>query len=451
MGEQVRAGVYVRISQDEQRQGLGVRRQEQDCRALAERRGWTVVEVWNDNDLTASGKKRRPGYEAMCAAIKAGEVGAVVAWTQDRIVREMRELEDFIDLVDATGCQVDSVRSGEIDLTTPDGRFVARIKGAMARAEWEKTRDRQQRKQEELRDDRKPRGDLGYAYGPGGVLDRERAAVFREVAQRVLDGEPLTRIADDLNDRDVPTKRGGRWASTTIKTMLSAPSAAGLVVHRGRVVGEGTWPAVIDRVTWERVRAALDRPGHRAHRRYLLSGLVACAECGRPLVGTTRYTRRGEPVPAYACVKARGGCGGVYVTAAPVEAAVESRMSAALADGTLAGRLRPVADVATEQQIADEEAKLAEYAAMLDAGDLELVEWRQLRSAVLARLDALRATMASADTEAQVRALAGRGWDDLTVLEQRLLIGRFLDVRVSRRVAGGPRFDASRLSLRWRP
>ena len=40
------AGVYVRISDDREGLGVGVARQEKDCRKLAEERGWQVTEVY---------------------------------------------------------------------------------------------------------------------------------------------------------------------------------------------------------------------------------------------------------------------------------------------------------------------------------------------------------------------------------------------------------------------
>ncbi len=74
----VKAAVYCRISKDAERRGLGVARQEKECRALCERRGWEVGEVFVDNDLSAFATKRRPGYEALMEAVAAGTVGAVV-------------------------------------------------------------------------------------------------------------------------------------------------------------------------------------------------------------------------------------------------------------------------------------------------------------------------------------------------------------------------------------
>jgi DNA invertase Pin-like site-specific DNA recombinase len=55
----IRAAIYCRISQDRAGAGLGVTRQE-DCGAPCERRGWVVVEVYADNDVSAYSGKPRP-------------------------------------------------------------------------------------------------------------------------------------------------------------------------------------------------------------------------------------------------------------------------------------------------------------------------------------------------------------------------------------------------------
>ena len=56
-------GIYVRISQDRQGAELGVVRQEADCRALCERKGWSVVEVYADNDTSAYSGAPRPAWD----------------------------------------------------------------------------------------------------------------------------------------------------------------------------------------------------------------------------------------------------------------------------------------------------------------------------------------------------------------------------------------------------
>ena len=129
-----RAAIYCRISQDRAGAGLGVTRQEDDCRMLCERRGWTVTEVYADNDVSAYSGKPRPAWQRLISDVQAGNVGAVVGWHVDRLTRSPRELEDVIDLADKHALELATV-TGEVDLSNPTGRLVARMLGAAARHE----------------------------------------------------------------------------------------------------------------------------------------------------------------------------------------------------------------------------------------------------------------------------------------------------------------------------
>jgi site-specific DNA recombinase len=66
------AALYARISSDQEGSGLGVARQLEDYRRLAESLGWSVAEEYVDNDLSAYSGKRRPAYERMLANLAEG-------------------------------------------------------------------------------------------------------------------------------------------------------------------------------------------------------------------------------------------------------------------------------------------------------------------------------------------------------------------------------------------
>ena len=159
----VRAGVYTRISSDPSGQRAGVERQRTDCEAHCLARGWTVAEVFCDNDASAYGRKPRDAYERMLAAVEAGRLDGIVPWHNDRLHRSPKELEAFIDLVERSGLRLAVVTGGDYDLTTPDGRLSARIVGAVARKESEDRSRRVRRKQLELAEQGKPSGELGWA------------------------------------------------------------------------------------------------------------------------------------------------------------------------------------------------------------------------------------------------------------------------------------------------
>ena len=57
-----RAALYVRVSTDHQ----SVENQVRELREVAERRGWSVVEVYRDAGISgAKGRDQRPGLDAM--------------------------------------------------------------------------------------------------------------------------------------------------------------------------------------------------------------------------------------------------------------------------------------------------------------------------------------------------------------------------------------------------
>jgi len=160
----VRAAVYVRISSDREGAGLGVARQEEDCRALCERLGWQVAEVYPDNDVSAYSGKKRPEWDRLNRDIRDGLVDAIACWHVDRLTRSPRELEDVIYLHDKHGIQL-ATCTGEIDLSTPTGRFIARALGAAARHEAEHKAERQRRQLRQAAQAGKPNGgQRGYGY-----------------------------------------------------------------------------------------------------------------------------------------------------------------------------------------------------------------------------------------------------------------------------------------------
>ena len=420
-------------------------RQEKDCRELAERIGATVGAVFVDNDASAYSGRVRPRYVALLEAIEARAVNVLIVWHPDRLHRSPRELEDFVDLVERTGCEVRTVTAGDLDLATPEGRLVARITGAVARKESEDKSRRLRRKLRELRETGKPSGRLGYPYDSGGALNPERLAIVREVADRILAGESCGTIAADLTRRGVPTRSGGQWTHTSVRVMMRSPSLVSLIMHKGELVGVGDWPPALDRATWDRCGAAMVQTPKAATRSYTLSGIAVCGVCGKGLSGHAS-TINGERVGRYRCDSQKGGCGGVYIKQEFLEGEVVPRFIAMLGDpnrpnvgGDGGG---PVAD-----QLAAAEARLLEYAALLDSGELGMAEWKVLRGRVATRIDALRARQGA--QVAPVGIAAGESWDAMSTARRRQVIASSMEITVTKGKQG-PRFDPSRVVIRWR-
>jgi DNA invertase Pin-like site-specific DNA recombinase len=464
MGQR-RAVIYVRISRDRadgdgRRRGLGVKRQREDCERLAAARGWDVVAVLTDNDVSAYSGKRRPGYERLLAMIETGDVDAVVAWHPDRLHRSPRELEGFIDAVEAHRVTVATVQAGDVDLESASGRMVARVVGAMARHESEQKGERLRRQREQAaRSGRYQGGRRPFGYERDGVTVREdEAALVREAIERVLAGESLRGIAIDWNDQGLRSPSGAEWGVTTLRSMLTGPRLAGLRVHRGEVVGEAAWEPILSRDDHERVGAVLGNP--RLHRRgrppvALLSGILRCGKCGARMHSKVEY-RSGRR--RYVCPTGpdgSGGCGRVIISATQTEEIVAETVITALEtpaiDRTLARGPRTKKRDDPTAEVAAVDARLAELADLFAAGDVTKAEWMRARAGLDERREKALRRVHDETTDAGVARVRARArtlrkeWPNLSTDEQRAVITTVIESIPIGPAQRTGKFDADRI------
>jgi site-specific DNA recombinase len=460
------AAIYVRISDDREGSALGVARQEQDCRALAAVLGWNVLDVYADNDMSAYSGKRRPEYERLLADLGDGRAGAVLTWHTDRLHRSPRELETFISLCEAHRVEVRTVRAGELDLSTPSGRVAARLLGAMARYESEHKAERQARKALELAQAGKIGGGGTRPYGYASdrrTVDPDEAAIVREAAARILAGDSLRSLANDLTRRGVPTVKGGPWSVHPLRRLLLSARISGQREHHGEIVAPAEWPPIITPAQTARLRALLNDPGRRTNRtarRYLLAGLLVCGRCSARLVARPRA----DGARRYICAKgpALPGCGGIAILAEPVEhliaEAVLYRLDTPELAAALAGKAATDHESAVSlAELQADEAQRDELARTYGARAISLAEWLAARKPIEQRIEANRRRLARATRTSALDGLVGQAdalrlrWTDLPLARQRAIVAALLDrATVGPAVRGRATFDPSRITPLWR-
>lgn len=106
----LRVGVYARISEDKDGRQTATARQMDDARAFAARKGWEVVDVFEDVDIIAfAARVRRPQFERMLEALRAGDLDGIVVWKLDRLSRQQRDLARVLEACEAQKAFVASV------------------------------------------------------------------------------------------------------------------------------------------------------------------------------------------------------------------------------------------------------------------------------------------------------------------------------------------------------
>jgi DNA invertase Pin-like site-specific DNA recombinase len=132
------AAIYTRASTDHQT----TENQERELRAVADRMGWTVVEIYCDQGVSgAKSRKDRPAFDVMWKDAARRRFDVIMAWSVDRLGRSLQDLVTF--LSDVHGYRVDLfLHQQGVDTTTPGGKALFQMMGVFAEFERAMIRER---------------------------------------------------------------------------------------------------------------------------------------------------------------------------------------------------------------------------------------------------------------------------------------------------------------------
>lgn len=453
--------VYCRISQDRTGAGLGVERQESDCRQLAEAMDIEVLGVFVDNDLSAYSGKPRPAYIQMLAALRDGQAQAVICWHTDRLHRSPVELEEYIDVSEKRKVTTYAVQAGEIDLSTPSGRAVARTLGAWARYESEHKSERLKRaKQQAKEKGRWTGGPAPYGWkivdGFGEIVE-EQAAAIRLAAKMILEGKTFYSVIQEFEARGIVTARGSaKWNHASLREVLLRPKLAGLREVDGELVNDPGFPAILPEEEWRGLRALVNNPMRRTsfdnRNKYLLSGIAECV-CGSTMKIGARTDHRGRRRPIYRCKQM--GHGHVQRLAEYSDALVSATMEAMLASQD-AEAFAAASSESNEGQSAEANAlraRLSEAAVMAADGVITMAQLGQMTERLRKKLAELENEMAEAAIAVgQASFDVAKEWGEASLEQKRNLIQRLVRVEMlpvgnSKGSAFDP--DSIRITPKW--
>jgi DNA invertase Pin-like site-specific DNA recombinase len=163
-----RVALYARVST---LNGQDPEMQLSELREYASRRGWAITSEYVDQGVSGS-KESRPELNQLMADAHRRNFDAVLVWKIDRWGRSLTHLVNSLADLAAYGVAFVSLRDN-IDLSTPSGRLMFQIIGAMA--EFERSLI-QERVKAGLRNARAK----GKTFGrPRARVDAARVAVLR--------------------------------------------------------------------------------------------------------------------------------------------------------------------------------------------------------------------------------------------------------------------------------
>ena len=188
--------IYCRKSKKGDKQEITVSRQKRLALDDCEKLGLSVSpdRIYIDNGSSAWQRNRkRPGWDALMAAARRGEVKHIMCYHEDRALRQPWDLEELFTVSDEYGITLYG-RANARDLQDHNDRYALRIEIAHACRSSDDTSRR-------LKDQKQERAEMGlqngaraYGYSPGGLtLVAAEAAIVREYSTGSLKPKRRTR------------------------------------------------------------------------------------------------------------------------------------------------------------------------------------------------------------------------------------------------------------------
>lgn len=317
----MKAAIYSRFSTERQTYS-SIADQVRICTEYAQRQGWEVVERYSDAGISGAATGNRPGFLRMRADGMARRFTVLLVIDTSRLARS-QELAPLIDRFRFQGVRVIGVQDS-FDSASGTADMQAGLSGIMSVEFRRMVKARTYAALEGRAKQGKATGGRAYGYRDGQV-DKGEAFIVREIFGRFADGATTRAIAAELNGRRIPSpgsswkrteRRATGWMGSGVRAILLNERYRG-VVHwnvsewrkdpdtgkRLRVMRPPSeWISHSD----ESLRIVSDELYERAQRRfrdstgksvrsggggkgrgpkYLLSGLLRCAECGANYIG----------------------------------------------------------------------------------------------------------------------------------------------------------------------
>lgn len=465
----------------------GIARQRRETTAHIERLGGRVIAEFVDVDTTAYAKPgqraRRDQYAAMLAFLRADRRDAplgIAGWHTDRLNRSTADADELIEVAADGGHIVETARAGTYDLSTATGRKRFRQDAVDAAYEVDHMTERiEAAKLEAAADGEWLGGRRPFGFKADGVRHkRAEARAIDAACDAVLAEVPVNQVRRDWTAAGLTGTSGGAWHVTTLRRVLLRPRNAGLMEHRGKVVGRAKWLPVLcaekyrppkgvelapdveeawraeAEDKWRAVAAVLSDPDRRTspgpERRWLGSGIYRCGhpldggECGRPVKIGGGNGRHGGNRPIYRCSgEQRHVVRDAVILDGWVSGLVCDRLArpdaVALLDGEPdvdAARLRVEVKALRERK--------AELADMFTAGDIDGLQLKRGSAKLTEQIEELGERLAAAVTVSALDGIAGNPdaaaeWEGLDLARRRAVLAATVEVTILPAPKGRPK------------
>lgn len=309
--KKLRVAAYCRVSteQEDQKESLEAQREHYES-WIRLHEEWECAGVFYDFGISGTKANTREGLQALLYECRIGRIDYVLTKS---ISRFSRNTSDCLSLVrELLSYNIPIYFEKEnIDTGSMESELILSILSSMAQDESESISKNVKWTVQQ----RMEAGTFVFGYLPYGytrdengkmIIEPTEAEIVRLIFTSVLNGMGTYKIAQMLDRKKVPTRKGGKWSGSTIKGILTNEKYYGAATfqktytdsnfkrhnNHGEVdsfIAEDHHEAIISKEVFDRAQVMLqkhiDEHGivkdiGKYHNKYPFSGRIICGECG---------------------------------------------------------------------------------------------------------------------------------------------------------------------------
>lgn len=309
--KKLRVAAYCRVSTDSDAQTDSFDAQKAHYESWIKiHDNWEFAGLFYDFGVTGTKTEHRDGLQNLLLECRAGKIDYILTKSISRFSRNTTDciflVRELLDMNIPIYFEKENIDTGSME-----SEFVLSILSSMAQDE---SRSISENNKWSVRQ-RFENGTYQFSCVPYGymrddegfmVINPEEAEIVRFIYQSVLNGLGSEKIAKILEERQIPTRKGGKWTNSTVRDILTNEKYYGAAVfqktytnesfHRKKNYGEVDryfveehHEPIISKEIFERVKEIIEQRASekriisgsdKYQKRYIFSGIIFCGECG---------------------------------------------------------------------------------------------------------------------------------------------------------------------------
>lgn len=242
-------GMYIRVSDEKQEDGISLEMQEDEIMKYAAYKGYDNIKKYSDV-ASARTVKKRLKFNELLKDVREGRIKKVVIYKLDRLTRSLRDLMNILHLLDKHECELHSTIEN-IDTSTPSGRMLVQVLGMIA--EWESANTSERVSTSMQKFARKGIWLSSVPFGFDRDEDRKlihnelEASILREAVEMVFDGNSFRHTEQVISD-----KYKLKWTDGYLVRKIREATMIGNIYRNGKLY-ENTHEGIITKEEQEKL------------------------------------------------------------------------------------------------------------------------------------------------------------------------------------------------------